>query len=327
MNLHTSACSPESEEWILLQNGQASEQLDNVKKIPIVSKSWKDTFHKSQNSMISETCQLTLSGMPALNARPYCPEVSRVSPSVLPGSKEARKMTAISGRKCLELCRSSGHLGLLERMCLESLEWHSMIFSMNWNIINTPQERSYFRLRLSEPCTAGIDVSLWPTPMTPRPHDSENTAGKYYPSQGQKDLVYAVHMWATPSASDAVGSHGGGQGRSLRTDIWKWKRERERERESLANSMQQRPQRHGRFIHDGKKSGEWSSWRGCRPLEGLWVTEPAVGRVANGIPSRVDRLRALGNAVVPQQVFPIFRAIACIEKEHCQNTLNEVKNE
>lgn len=31
-----------------------------------------------------------------------------------------------------------------------------------------------------------------------------------------------------------------------------------------------------------------------------WSTEPAVGRVANGVPSRVDRLRGLGNAVVPQ---------------------------
>lgn len=31
-----------------------------------------------------------------------------------------------------------------------------------------------------------------------------------------------------------------------------------------------------------------------------WATEPAVGRVANGIPRRVDRLRGLGNAVVPQ---------------------------
>jgi DNA (cytosine-5)-methyltransferase 1 len=31
-----------------------------------------------------------------------------------------------------------------------------------------------------------------------------------------------------------------------------------------------------------------------------WLTEPDVGRVAHGIPARVDRLRCLGNAVVPQ---------------------------
>jgi DNA (cytosine-5)-methyltransferase 1 len=31
-----------------------------------------------------------------------------------------------------------------------------------------------------------------------------------------------------------------------------------------------------------------------------WQSEPDVGRVANGIPARVDRLRGLGNAVVPQ---------------------------
>jgi DNA (cytosine-5)-methyltransferase 1 len=32
---------------------------------------------------------------------------------------------------------------------------------------------------------------------------------------------------------------------------------------------------------------------------GWWSVEPDVGRVAHGVPSRVDRLRALGNAVVP----------------------------
>ena len=31
-----------------------------------------------------------------------------------------------------------------------------------------------------------------------------------------------------------------------------------------------------------------------------WTVEPAVGRVAHGIPKRVDRLRCLGNAIVPQ---------------------------
>jgi DNA (cytosine-5)-methyltransferase 1 len=40
-----------------------------------------------------------------------------------------------------------------------------------------------------------------------------------------------------------------------------------------------------------------------------WSVEPDVGRVADGIPSRVDRLRALGNAVVPQIPEIIGRAI------------------
>lgn len=31
-----------------------------------------------------------------------------------------------------------------------------------------------------------------------------------------------------------------------------------------------------------------------------WATEPNVGRVAHGVPHRVDRLRGLGNAIVPQ---------------------------
>lgn len=31
-----------------------------------------------------------------------------------------------------------------------------------------------------------------------------------------------------------------------------------------------------------------------------WAAEPDVGRVAHGVPARVDRLRALGNALVPQ---------------------------
>jgi len=38
-----------------------------------------------------------------------------------------------------------------------------------------------------------------------------------------------------------------------------------------------------------------------------WETEPAVGRVADGIPNRVDRLKGLGNAIVPQVAYEIIR--------------------
>ena len=46
-----------------------------------------------------------------------------------------------------------------------------------------------------------------------------------------------------------------------------------------------------------------------------WLPEPAVGRVANGVSGRVDRLRALGNAVVPQIPELIGRAILAAEQE------------
>jgi len=39
-------------------------------------------------------------------------------------------------------------------------------------------------------------------------------------------------------------------------------------------------------------------WEGNR--DGYWTTEPNVGRVVNGASHRVDRLRLLGNGVVPQ---------------------------
>lgn len=41
-----------------------------------------------------------------------------------------------------------------------------------------------------------------------------------------------------------------------------------------------------------------------------WEVEPRPYGVAHGIPHRVDRLKCLGNAVVPQQAYPIFKALA-----------------
>lgn len=46
-----------------------------------------------------------------------------------------------------------------------------------------------------------------------------------------------------------------------------------------------------------------------------WQTEPGVGRVVNGVPHRVDRLKGLGNAIVPQIAYEIFKVIAAIHHQ------------
>jgi DNA (cytosine-5)-methyltransferase 1 len=61
------------------------------------------------------------------------------------------------------------------------------------------------------------------------------------------------------------------------------------------------------------------------PVDGFpgWLARPVdawesdwdnVPRVTTGEPDRVNKLKALGNAVVPQQFFPVFAAIATIER-------------
>jgi len=58
-------------------------------------------------------------------------------------------------------------------------------------------------------------------------------------------------------------------------------------------TQQQEPQSHA-----GKKISQRHS---AASGADNWITEPNVGRVANGSAFRVDRLRLLGNGVVPQQ--------------------------
>ena len=49
--------------------------------------------------------------------------------------------------------------------------------------------------------------------------------------------------------------------------------------------------------------------RGENPWEGWWTAEPEVGRMDHGIPKRVDRLKCLGNSLIPMIPFLIGRSI------------------
>lgn len=60
-------------------------------------------------------------------------------------------------------------------------------------------------------------------------------------------------------------------------------------RQETGNAKKSRTNREQQFARQGERDDRHN-----------WEAEPAVCRVANGIPHRVDRLRGLGNAVVPQ---------------------------
>jgi DNA (cytosine-5)-methyltransferase 1 len=68
------------------------------------------------------------------------------------------------------------------------------------------------------------------------------------------------------------------------------------------------------------KGGKSSRGNAKEEQRATWLPEPPVGRVANGIPRRMDRLKGLGNAIVPQVVAPIMQAIKEIS---CQLTPNK----
>jgi DNA (cytosine-5)-methyltransferase 1 len=67
-----------------------------------------------------------------------------------------------------------------------------------------------------------------------------------------------------------------------------------------SNSAQREGGWLSRRIHQEHRNSVGSSW---------WEAEPALGRVANGVPNQSHRLKAIGNAVVPQIPELIGRAI------------------
>ena len=57
---------------------------------------------------------------------------------------------------------------------------------------------------------------------------------------------------------------------------------------------------HSSVFRETYGGGALSAAPRAAELGAAWAAEPDVGRVAHGVPSRLDRLRTLGNAVVPQ---------------------------
>jgi len=71
-----------------------------------------------------------------------------------------------------------------------------------------------------------------------------------------------------------------------------------------------RPDTEGTRRGQAPALGERARDRGADSGADPWLSEPYVGRVAHGVASRVDRLRALGNGQVPQTMAAAFTYLA-----------------
>lgn len=163
-------------------------------------------------------------------------------------------------------------------------------FCETWPRAGTMRNGTAYRLRPLVPRTSVTGCSFWPTPRVGGIDGNSRKAAK---ERGR---------WSTPKPSD--GERGG--------------------RGDLIAHAKGRPNKHyptmtGLAHVQGQRAAAGShrttfAGSGHRKPEGEWATEPHVGRVVDGVPFGMDRLRGLGNAVVPQVAEWIGRRIMEIER-------------
>ncbi|GAS82429.1 unknown protein [Paenibacillus amylolyticus] len=144
---------------------------------------------------------------------------SPVSHSATPDNGGALTMSVISGRRLCESLQMSGPLGLLAKMLLDSSVWQSQLGELQWKAELLPEKRTKTFTRRyihnKRLCLSDVSVRTLKTSVT----KSKFMCFRLHLS-GPRTKETGRSLWATPSAADSVGNHGGGQSKSLRTDIY-----------------------------------------------------------------------------------------------------------
>ena len=243
---------------------------------------------RDEASMTNGTCGLSST----ISCAPAGPDSFLVSRSPLPQS------SALQARLESAVRRRTAPLG-------------STLFSLTWKPHVTPAGRSLFRLRASAPRTTGCgstgSLRTWATPVTEQANGTpemflerkRRSMARGSQSMGVclSDLnmrAQAFAAWPTAKASDGSGGRttetaGGGNAhldREVRLAGWPTGR------------------------RAGPVNGVWrdADWLFC--TDGKWrPVEPGTQPLASGVPGRVGKLRAYGNAICVEQAKVFIEAV------------------
>lgn len=128
-------------------------------------------------------------------------------------------------------------------------------------------------------------------------------------------------VWITANSCDNTNSGNSGtlQGKNGQSGVQEWQQleqsivaDKIRGGKILSNTASERQSGQGEYEQpiNTKANGERKTNNAFSSSKReQWTIEPELGRVANGIPNRMDRLKGLGNAIVPQVAYEIFKAI------------------
>ncbi len=125
-------------------------------------------------------------------------EDTHASPSALPGSEQARKMTATSGLKFSGLSKKSGPLGSCVKTLLGTSAWASTVCCLNWKARGINSKYSLFQLVPSAPSTEGIESGLLPAPTAAQGGGERSGNRK---GTGNLEFMARKNLWPTPTVS------------------------------------------------------------------------------------------------------------------------------
>ena len=179
------------------------------------------------------------------------------------------------------------------------------------------QEQSQFEFSgQSENVANSDDKGVW-SRIGGSDHDNEKKSGGWSFDRGRSN---GNDEWSDSSTTknetmDVADTQSKGRRESRHVD--KEKRSTESsatQSQSSSSDVADTDSKRGRLWETGSEDAKdvRQSSRSEKTL-GWWDIEPNVGRVAHGVPKRVDRLKSLGNSLVPQVPFLIGSCIKKIE--------------